>query len=100
MSTCTIRVLLFVGATLELVGITLVAWDVYDARRTLKDMSRPDWLWEQQKKRQQQPPPLGSDSLFALMARVAAGSVLRRAIGVALIACGVIVQTIANVAAL
>jgi hypothetical protein len=97
MSTCEIRVLLVVGAALELVGIALVAWDVRDARRKVKDMSSPDWLWKQQ---QQEPEPLGSRSLFALMAQVAAGNVLRRSIGVALFACGAIVQTIANVAAL
>jgi hypothetical protein len=34
------------------------------------------------------------------MAEVAAGNVHRRAIGVVLIACGLIVQTAANVAAL
>ena len=93
MSTCTIRVLLIVGVTLELAGIALVAWDVRDAHRTLKDMSRPDWGYEQTQEKKQR-------SLQALMAEVAAGNVLRRAIGVGLFAVGLIVQTIANIASL
>jgi hypothetical protein len=75
------------GAALELLGLGLVAWDVRESGRTLREMSEPDWRGEQ-------------GSLFKLMARVSAGNLRRRAAGVALIACGLVVQTVANVAAL
>jgi hypothetical protein len=92
-SVCVIGVLLVSGAALELGGIALVGWDVWDAGRTLKDMSTPGW-------QERQPEESRSLSLFGLMAFVAAGHMRRRAIGVALFACGVIVQTVANVDAL
>jgi hypothetical protein len=57
-------------------------------------MSRPAWFYEQPEEQRQ------SQSLFAMTAVVAAGNIRRRAIGVGLIACGLIVQTVANVAAL
>jgi hypothetical protein len=90
---CLIGVLLVLGAALELAGIALVGWDVWDARRTLREMSEPDWHWRQ-------PEESRSRSLFALMADVAAGKTWRRAAGVGLFACGLILQTVANVAAL
>jgi hypothetical protein len=90
----TIAVLYVSGALVELAGIALVGWDVRDANRTLKDMSKPEWLYEQPEEQRR------SQSLFGLMAVVAAGNIRRRAIGVGLIACGLIVQTVANVAAL
>jgi hypothetical protein len=80
------------GALLELAGITLVALDVREASRTFKDMSRPDWPWDN--------PEALSRSLFAQMALVAAGNTRRRAIGFGLFAGGLIVQTFANIAAL
>jgi hypothetical protein len=92
-SSFTIGGLLVSGAALELAGIALVGWDVWDARRTLREMSDPRWL-------PQQPEESLSHSLFAVMAGVAAGKTWRRAAGVALFACGLIVQTVANVAAL
>jgi hypothetical protein len=42
-----IGVLLVLGAALELAGIALVGWDVWDARRTLREMSDPNWNWRQ-----------------------------------------------------
>jgi hypothetical protein len=89
----TIAVLFVAGAAFELAGIALVGWDVRDAARTVKDMSRSDWGYDQ-------PEDQRSRSLFAVMADVAAGNLRRRAVGVGLIACGLIVQTVANVAAL
>ena len=44
---CMIGVLLVLGGALELAGIALVGWDVWDARRTLREMSDPDWNWRQ-----------------------------------------------------
>lgn len=84
--------MLVAGALLELAGITLVGVDVREASRTFKDMSRPDWLWDN--------PEARSRSLFAQMALVAAGDTRRRATGVGLFAGGLIVQTVANIAAL
>jgi hypothetical protein len=82
------------GAALELLGLSLVAWDVRDAARKVKEMSQPDWHWTLPEEER-----IGV-SLFELMARVSAGNLRRRAAGVALIAVGLIVQTVANVAAL
>jgi hypothetical protein len=90
LSVCAIGVLLVFGAVLELAGIAFVAWDVRDARRTLREMSDPEWGYDRQ------PAP----SLQVQMAEVAAGNIGRRAIGIALFALGLIVQTVANVAAL
>jgi hypothetical protein len=87
---CTIGVLLVFGAVLELAGIAFVAWDVLDARRTLREMSDPEWGYGRQ------PTP----SLQEQMAEVAAGNIRRRAVGIALFAVGLIVQTVANVVAL
>jgi hypothetical protein len=81
------------GAALELLGLGLVAWDVRDSARTLREMSDPLWL-------PKQPPERSSRSLFELIAEVAAGNLRRRAVGVALIAGGLVVQTVGNVAAL
>jgi hypothetical protein len=86
--------LLVVGAVLELAGIALVGVDVLDSRRTLKKMSSPNWLSEEQQ------PGRRSRSLFELMAAVAAGNLWRRAGGVALFACGLVFQTAGNLAAL
>jgi hypothetical protein len=91
-SACTITVLLISGAALELVGIALVAWDVLEARRTVRAMSDPQWGYREQAQRPR--------SLPALMAEVAAGNIKRRGLGVGLFACGLLVQTAANVAAL
>jgi len=82
------------GAAIELLGIGLVAWDVYDSSRTLREMSDRDWGWKQAEKGEY------VGSLFELIARVSAGNLPRRATGVALIAFGLVVQTVANVAAL
>jgi hypothetical protein len=82
-----IGALLIFGAALELAGIALVGWDVWDSRRTLREMSDPRWL-------PQQPQESLSHSLFAVMAGVAAGKTWRRATGVGLFACGLIVQTV------
>jgi hypothetical protein len=89
-SESTIVVLFVAGVVLELAGLALVAWDVWDARRTLTEMSSPTWTYEHP----------GQGSLFQIMASVAAGNIWRRAVGVGLIAGGLVVQTIANVAAL
>ena len=83
-----IAVLLGLGAALELGGIALVGWDVYDARRTLRNLSNREWLAEHG----QIPDLIGL--------AVAAGSIRRRAVGVGLFASGLIVQTVANIAAL
>jgi hypothetical protein len=93
MSVYAIGALLISGALLELAGIALVGWDVWDARRTLVEMSDPRWLPEQ-------PDESLAHSLFAVMAGVAAGNTRRRAAGVALFACGLSMQTAANVGAL
>jgi hypothetical protein len=85
-------VLYVVGALLELAGIALLAWDVFDAGHRLKEMSQPDWRSAN--------PSEKNLSLFALMAKVAAGNITRRAVGVGFFAAGLIVQTIANVASL
>jgi hypothetical protein len=92
-SAWTIGVLLVSGAALELAGIALVGWDVWHARRRLTEMSDPRWL-------PQQPEESLSHSLFAVMADVAADKTWRRAAGVGLFASGLVVQTVANVAAL
>jgi hypothetical protein len=82
------------GAALELLGLGLVAWDVRESGRTLREMSSPDWVWKQPAEER------AGVSLFELMARASAGNLRRRAAGVALIAGGLVVQTVANVAAL
>lgn len=92
MCTGTIAALLVSGALLELAGIAFVAWDVADARRTLRLMS--DWQWGYREYGQQPP------SLQAQMAEVAAGNIQRRAVGVALFALGLTLQTAGNLAAL
>jgi hypothetical protein len=83
-------VLLIVGACLELGGLALVGWDVLDARRQVKNRSSLKWLDEHAKQQ----------GLQATMAEVAAGNVGRRFLGAALFAAGVLVQTVANIAAL
>jgi hypothetical protein len=87
-----IAALLIVGAALELAGVTLVGLDVREASRAVREMSKPDWLWDN--------PEARSRSLFAQMALVAAGNTTRRAIGVGLFICGLVAQTAANMAAL
>ena len=82
--------LFVIGAALELVGIALVGWDVLDARRTVNDMSKSDWLRGQEENR----------SLFELMAIVAAGNIGRRVLGVGFFTSGLVAQTIANITAL
>lgn len=44
MSVCSIRALLVSGAALELIGLWLVAWDVWDARRQRDALARRDQL--------------------------------------------------------
>jgi hypothetical protein len=82
------------GAAVELLGLGLVAEDVRASSRTLKEMSDPTWGAQQYEAHE----PVRS--IFAIMAEVSAGNLARRAAGVALIACGMIVQTVANVWAL
>ena len=82
------------GAAIELLGIGAVAWDVRASARTLCEMSDPRWHYRAAERGEQQ------GSLFELMARVSAGNLWRRAAGVALIAVGLVVQTVGNVWAL
>jgi hypothetical protein len=87
-----IAVLYVVGGAIELAGIALVAWDVLESQRKVREMSDPGW--------HSQPGPEHEGSLFSLMALVAAGNVRRRAFGVGLFAAGLIVQTVGNLASL
>lgn len=57
-------------------------------------MSDPGWAYKQREKGEE------TGSLFELIARVSAGNLRRRATGVVLIACGLVVQTVGNVVAL
>lgn len=82
------------GAAVELLGIGAVAWDVRASSRTLREMSDPGWAYKQREKGEE------TGSLFELIARVSAGNLRRRATGVVLIACGLVVQTVGNVVAL
>jgi hypothetical protein len=81
------------GAAIELAGLGLVAWDVLEASRTLREMSDPLYPRKLLERRE-------TRTLFEMMAATAAGNLWRRGTGVALIACGLIVQTVANVWAL
>jgi hypothetical protein len=84
----------FAGGLLELLGLFLVAWDV----------------WEDHRAPEQQTPQQVRGSLGGKMwnkytqavatARMAGGNIHRRAWGVGLFALGVVVQTVGNIAAL
>jgi len=87
----TTALLYVVGGVLELGGVALIGWDVYDANRQLRTMSKPGWIHTQPRFEERE-----TGGLFELMAKVAAGNIWRRAAGVAFFAAGVIVQTAAN----
>lgn len=128
MSVSWIRALLVLGAALELVGLALVAWDVWDAWQQRRALARRDQLVQvpfveheralggaKESGAAAPAPPvvLGpqldqvqrdvfdlEQRLKAVIGVAAAGKVRRRALGAALFACGLIVQTVANFAAL
>lgn len=94
MTSGAILALYITGGALELGGIAVVGWDVFESSRRLRKMSQPNWGLQQAQQGQQ------VRSLFALIAEVTAGNVTRRAIGVALLAVGLVVQTTGNIASL
>jgi len=94
MTSGAILTLYIIGGMLELAGIALVGWDVFESSRRLREMSQPDWAWQQPESRRRE------TTLFALIAEVTAGNVPRRALGVALLILGLVAQTTGNIAAL
>jgi hypothetical protein len=92
-STGLIATLYVIGAALELIGIGLVGWDVYEARRNIQNYGQREWLEKLQEER-------GSMGLTQISAMAAAGSIWRRGLGVGVFALGVIVQMIGNLGSL
>jgi hypothetical protein len=83
------------GGALELFGIGLVAWDVRDAHLNVTRRLTPERMQEL----------LGGKmpnqfTLTVASAKLVAGNVRRRLIGVLLLAIGLVVQVAGNIAAL
>jgi hypothetical protein len=90
-----IAALYIIGGLLELTGIGLVAWDVHDAHRNVTQRLTPQRAKEL----------LGCKmpNEFTLMdatAKLVAGNVQRRLLGVVLLGVGLAVQMVGNLAAL
>ena len=80
-----------VGGLLELLGLALVAWDVWDSHRSIRGMT------PQKVKELHGGLMPNAYTTAVAIAKVNAGHIRRRAIGVGLFAAGVIVQTVGNI---
>jgi hypothetical protein len=87
--------LYLLGGALELVGIGLVAWDVRDAHLNVTQRLTPERMKELLDGKMP-----NEFTLTVVAAKLVAGNIRRRLLGVFLLAVGLAVQVVGNVAAL